>query len=488
MKNNFCFLLLFCSLISFSQEETSRWLFGNEAAVEFTSNGIQNDSSNPIISTNGILTDEGCATISDGQGNLLFYTDGSAVYDSLGILMPNGNNLTGNFSSSQSAIIIPSNTVQGVYFIFTVGANGLGPLAYSRINMNLRGGYGDVVTGIKNIILLRKCAEKVTGMKKNNSNNTYITTFSQFNTSSTQSGTGPFNSLFTFEIIENGGVVYVNPTPVTQINNSNLNYFKSDIFESIGERGYMKFSPDGNYLALCNQNETTGTFLLNFNSSNGQFSGPVVQLDNQAAYGLEFSIDSRFLYHDISIDYGSNASSIRNIIQYDLAVASNILSSKQTIATIPTGSRGALQLAMDGEIYVSQYDDSYLGIINNSNTTTATYTRNFLDISPGIAKQGLPDMLPSLVLSNYNRTLTNNDMELVNVQIFPNPANKILNISSRNIFNKIDVFDLSGKRILNSNNINNSDLKLNVANLTSGVYILKVSTSASVVIKKFIIQ
>ena len=53
-------------LTTSAQEEASRWFFGENAGLNF-STGI------PIVDLNGALsTDEGCATISDKSGNLLF--------------------------------------------------------------------------------------------------------------------------------------------------------------------------------------------------------------------------------------------------------------------------------------------------------------------------------------------------------------------------------------------------------------------------------
>jgi hypothetical protein len=74
----------------------------------------------PVTLTDGKLTNKrGCATISDKDGKLLFYTDGSFVYKNHKI-MANGYGLLGNRSSTQSAIIVPQPRNPYVYYIFTV--------------------------------------------------------------------------------------------------------------------------------------------------------------------------------------------------------------------------------------------------------------------------------------------------------------------------------------------------------------------------------
>ncbi|MGY8910452.1 MAG: hypothetical protein ACKVIG_11405 [Flavobacteriales bacterium] len=74
MKKLFLVLIIFFTLNIFSQKEANFWFFGENAGLNF--------SSNPPNSLNGGLsTDEGSASISNANGELQFYTDGSIVYD-----------------------------------------------------------------------------------------------------------------------------------------------------------------------------------------------------------------------------------------------------------------------------------------------------------------------------------------------------------------------------------------------------------------------
>ena len=162
---------------SFSQREAGRWYFGNNAGLDFTSGA-------PITLTDGKLaTHEGCSTISDQHGNLLFYSDGINVWDKAHHLMPNGTGLLGHESSTQSAIIIPKAGSKTQYYIFTVDEpdpeepvnNGLN---YTLVDLTLHNGFGDVVTSEKNVHLITyesndpeeshlKCSEKITAVQHN---------------------------------------------------------------------------------------------------------------------------------------------------------------------------------------------------------------------------------------------------------------------------------------------------------------------------------
>ena len=89
---------MYCVL---SQGEAANWYFGVNAGLNFSSGA-------PVLDLNGQLaTNEGCGSISDANGDLLFYTDGITVWDKNHNQMPNGFGLLGDPSSTQSGIIIP---------------------------------------------------------------------------------------------------------------------------------------------------------------------------------------------------------------------------------------------------------------------------------------------------------------------------------------------------------------------------------------------
>ena len=73
MKNLLFLLNLLFTIVLFGQNQANNWYFGQNAGINF-SNGI------PVALDDGVLnTPEGCSTISDSNGNLLFYTDGIDV-------------------------------------------------------------------------------------------------------------------------------------------------------------------------------------------------------------------------------------------------------------------------------------------------------------------------------------------------------------------------------------------------------------------------
>ena len=159
LKDNIYGLFIFFCSFSFAQKEANVWHFGEHAIVNF------NDTSpKAFLFGSGLNTREGCATICDKTtGALLFYTDGTTVWDTTDQML-NGDALKGHFSSTQSAVIVPQPGNDSIYFIFTVDYRGSNNgLNYSEVNMKLNNGLG-AVTSNKNIALLDSSTEKITAI------------------------------------------------------------------------------------------------------------------------------------------------------------------------------------------------------------------------------------------------------------------------------------------------------------------------------------
>ena len=93
------------------------WYFGQNAGLDFND---LDPNGNPRVLTDGqINTLEGCSVMCDENGRLLFYSDGVTVWNRLHEIMPNGTDLKGSFTSTQSALIVPHPGNTFLYYIFT---------------------------------------------------------------------------------------------------------------------------------------------------------------------------------------------------------------------------------------------------------------------------------------------------------------------------------------------------------------------------------
>ncbi|MBU2996847.1 T9SS type B sorting domain-containing protein [Cellulophaga baltica] len=401
MKKNYFtfFYFLFSFSFIFSQGETSNWYFGENAGITFNSDG-----SVTALSNGQLNTYEGCASISDDAGSLLFYTDGIRVYNRNHELMENGTGLYGDPSSTQSAIIVPKPEDPNIYYIFTVDTTAYENdpdrgLNYSTIDITANNGLGAVIQ--KNINLLADCSEKIAAVVKNCFDKSlWVITLSSDN----GSYTGFFNTYHAFEVNPNG---VVNTAVKSTFTNSNIN----------DPRGYLKITSDGKKIASANS--SSGLYIYDFDADTGIISNQeklLNYIDDWNYYGIEFSPNQEFLY-TVRYTEGENVISESQLLQLDLT-ASNIDNSVEILDN-RIGYRGALQLGENGKIYRNisiNYENGtpYLGVINNPDEegTNSNYIHNAVALGNNNGTQGLPPFIQSFF--EKITLMTNEDGRAVN--------------------------------------------------------------------------
>jgi len=379
-------------MLALTQNEASNWYFGENAGLTFN---LDTNSVSRVLDGQ-MSTREGCSSISDDSGNLLFYTDGLTIWNRNHTIMENGFGLNGDESSTQSAIIVPKPDDPDIYYVFTVDdrdrdgfTNGLN---YSEIDMTLDGGLGGIT--IKNVNLLNVCSEKITAVLKDCITEAiWVVTFA-----SEDGTTGVFNTFHAFEVTNLG----VNTTSV-----------KSTLSSNITEgRGYLKLSPDGTKVASANVG--FGLYIYDFDVTLGTVSNELPLFINSTnggffPYGVEFSPNSQLLYINSSNDFfdfnnPNNTNDPNNhnstLTQFDLTQP-DIQSTEVTIDERKL-YRGALQLGPNGKIYralSSTYDVGIpsLGVIENPNIigTGCNYNHSAVSLAPSNSSQGLPPFIAS---------------------------------------------------------------------------------------------
>jgi len=73
------------------------------------------------------------------------------------------------------------------------------------------------------------------------------------------------------------------------------------------------------------------------------------------------------------------------------------------------------------------------------------------------------------------------------INLYPNPANNNLNITSSEAIEQITVYDYSGKMVFNKIINKENNFALNTEVLNNGVYIAKIKTGTQEVFKRFVI-
>lgn len=474
MRHFLYIIFLFVYSTSFSQHETDNWFFGANLGLTFSTNPPS------FLPVSAINTQEGCASISDAAGNLLFYSDGVSVWDKTHSLMPNGTGLFGHSSSTQSCLFVPMPGSSTLYYIFTSPVMGTqNPFAYSIIDLTLNNGNGDVTA--KNVPLFSSATEKLTAVKKSNGIDVWIIGHA-------------FNSadFYVFELTSTG----VNPTPVISTAGS---AHTGTIDNAIG---VMKVSPCGNKIAL-NVMYDAFTELFDFDNSTGIVSN-AVHLGNYAfantwgLYGLEFSPDCSRLY----ITQENPAL----LVQYNLLAGSTpaIIASADTIIMYPMEFFGTLQNAPDGKIYITRFSNlnpkNYLSSIDQPNNpgTSCSFIDSALGYPSGHANHGLPNFM----VSYFNTTTGWEDDYTIsgnNFVIYPNPFDEEINIytsipshnlaqsSPNSALLSVTVYDVFGKEVLKYT-CPNATCQLQTTNLSSGIYFTTIVSGGKSITKKVVKQ
>jgi len=210
-----CIFVLIYTWECYSQGETNHWYFGWDSGIDF-------NSGNPVAVVGTIKTNEGGASISDANGNLLFYTNGLVVKDRNHNQMPNGFGLMGHSSASQSALIVRKPGSCTNYYIFTTSII-IGSLRYSEVDMSMNGGDGDIIAASKNILLMGGITEQLAGTMHSNGTDIWVITRTANN-----------NNIYAY-LVTSAGVA----APVMS---------SAGMAPSSSSLGYLKASRDGAFL------------------------------------------------------------------------------------------------------------------------------------------------------------------------------------------------------------------------------------------------
>jgi hypothetical protein len=488
-------LLFFFRLNSFGQGVSNVWLLGYSSSNGRPCGGSRIDFVAGYPDTSyeyRNMNFRDCnASICNYSGNLLFYTNGVYIANSLGDTMVNGSglnpsNYTSNFAQvglriPQGDLIIPFPGTDSIYYLIhesiewtTTVFNTL-VLFKSIIDISMDSGRGVVVQ--KNIPLIQDTllTGGITACKHANGRDWWVITH-QYNS----------DLWYTLLITPYGinGPYLQNAGPVIT-----ESYFNQ-----------AAFSPDGTKFAIFQA--TQGLDLYNFDRCSGLLSNNVhVNFSDTINSGLAFSPNSSVLY----------ISAMTHIYQFDLTSA-NIPASIDTVGVFDGFSDPnppfyatfyLSQLAPDGKIY-----------INTGNSTAYLHVINYPDslgLSCGLQQHGLKlptynaftipnhpnyflaaeggtncDSLPTSIIN----TSSNYPLEL---QVFPNPIikNQEVNFIFSALSNEceITIFNINGDKMAQYNIPQWSSFQhIKLPELNCGIYLARLTSKELVRNVKLIVQ
>jgi hypothetical protein len=472
-----CFLLLLLySLTCNSQGITNNWVMGYSSNLGYPWGGTNINFINgypdtsyeyrnmDLNATNGV--------ISDTAGNLLFYSNGLYIANSIGNIMLNGDNLNpGTFANNypeglpipQGNLIIPMPDNPGKYYLFHETATYMATLTkplelfYSMIDMSLDSGLGGVV--LKNQVVLLDTLElgELNATKHANGRDWWIL----------------FHKVFSDMFYK----LLVTPYGIN-IYTQNIGTIRNEYGGTSG------FANDGSRFSHYNAN--TDLDIYDFDRCTGMLSNFIhVAIDDSAVYGHPvFSPNNKILY----------LPSTTYVYQFDLTAA-NIPASMQTVAVWdgfyypwpPIATNFFMgQLAPDGKIYLNCLNgSSFLHVINNPDSlglacdiqqhaislptynayTIPNFPNYFLGAIPGSSCDSLTS-----IKEPENNTIT--------IHINPNPAQNTFYLNYELPYGKIavtNVYNTLGELVVKKTLYwYFKYLQIDCSGLENGVYFVKV--------------
>lgn len=344
IKIYFYVLLFFVTGTFYGQDINNHWQLGKSDL---------NFSTNPAtVSTVSNSGQYGNASISDDNGNLLFYTDGLKVYNKNHQEMamnPSSNTTIGvlqGFNQYQPVLIVPHPGNSKQFFVFTtcnsvfIGQSTYTGYSYSYFIIDFSDAQyplGKIInpntgsTWYYNILkdsdgdLKYDYTFRPLTCVKNSTNDGYFLIGQRASTTGVR--------LLSYKITASG----FNPVPVeTEMNNSiGFEYSTSDNVFQTKASGIIKFSPNGLRLGElvilnksiqnANNNTSSSRFVtFDFNNTTGTFSNYTLVEDNSLSVGasvdFEFSSDSQKVYfvhgNIYAKDLTSLATPARNLSEF----------------------------------------------------------------------------------------------------------------------------------------------------------------------------
>lgn len=328
-KTYFFLVWLFLSaVLVWGQNQNNKWYFGNKAGLDFM-------TVPPTPLTGSMMTQEGCASVADAAGNLLFYTDGSTIYDQQHNVMPGGTGLGGNPSTTQSSIIVRQPGSQTIYYVFSLASGNSANLKYSIVNMSLSAGMGSVTSS--NNLISTGNSERLTSVKHCNGTDIWVLC---------APGSNSVNAYLVTSVGVNTVAVGSSVVNFNNFNNNGLSYI-----------GNMKTSPNGSKIALASYG-TGVVYLADFNNATGSVSNGFALGTslNNSIYGVEFSPDGTKVF-------GTGGAAL---YQWDICAGTPTTMVNSINTFTVSGFLWGMQLASDNKIYIARNTQT-LAVINNPN-------------------------------------------------------------------------------------------------------------------------
>lgn len=451
-----CLLQVSNSFAQYYTKANSKWFFGFNAGLDFS-------SGSPVsFYSNNMYSDEGAAGVCDIYGNTLFYTDGRNAINRLGDVMNNGYGMPpfNSYGSCTNAAQIVQNLGNlNQYYVFSLQEDTRlvnpsdpysGRLCYSIVDMSLDSGRGAVLDSVKGVMLDSVLSEKMIAIPGNNCN-VWLVNHSR-----------DYARFYVREITASGVGL---PTVYTAGANNTYGFYA---------QGTMIFSPDRTKIAMVSfqyMSRDQALELFSFDPNTGRISNEQMIENLNRGYGCEFSPNSKLLYTLDIVDDNMK------VMQYDcsLTTTAAIQASKNIVFTdSPRFAIYSMKLAPDNKIYLLSMSSDSLDCITapNNVATLCGYSKNLVGLFAGThGVYGLPNVYVTAdtSCSIIKRLNTPVCLSPNLFSVYPNPASGTLTITTPTPTGAVALTDITGRQAI-TKKVTEATTTIEIGALSKGVY------------------
>ncbi len=222
-------------------------------------------------------------------------------------------------------------------------------------------------------------------------------------------------------------------------------------------------------------------------TSDGNFVGGV------ATRGVKLNEACRRLYQKVAVTSGVSYTLFIQSRSEAMNVPSEVyILNTEILDETGIDANGAADTAVDAYMEITNDFNS-----SKSNATTDNFTANSLEFTPSGSFVVIYVRAPLAINSSnevfYDNielyetsTLSTNDVFASNLKIYPNPAKTSLTVQSSREINSVELYNIVGLRVFASKELVND--AIDVSEMASGVYLLKVNADNASVTKRVVIE
>ncbi|MFT6338852.1 MAG: hypothetical protein ACJATI_005633 [Halioglobus sp.] len=459
------------------------WLLGYHYGYAKTVAGIDFSNEDPqstMFNSPSYFTGQSLS-MSDKNGDLLFYSNGNSLYDynnnevNNSIDFNSDENILGwgydTYAGPQQMISIPSSAHDSIYYIFHLPQDLVGDnnsviptkLLMSQINVDKE---RNLELKIENLPIVQDTLQNYTMQAHRHAN-------------------GEDWWILAFEMYSpNYYKILLKSDGSTIVESEELNIqLERHLFQTV-------FSPNGNKFALIDGQDKM-SYVWDFNTQTGLLSNRIdilgdLEEDTDFPCGVAFSPNSRFLY----------ISSYHFMKQYDLC--NEVIEESEIVVGVWDGmydwiypfSFGRMRLGPDNKIYVAGYSSSiYLSTINNTNEKGIDCDFRQHDFELEADNKNWNNCIPdyphyrNTTDSLFCNALSENVVpETISnsIKLYPNPTYNTLDVmsSAEILGSDIKIYNDHGQVLIESKYTGSS---FDVSKLNTGLHYLSITTSKKII-------